>query len=98
MEGFVIAGKAKTVFRLIELKAKREEALKSEKKRKRKWQSWTRWVRCNDLRIRTRTVLSLAYLRHGSIGDTSGQSNPTKDYEQITLKSGQGKVYIPPKT
>ena len=32
MESFVIAGKAKTVFRLIELKAKREEAAKAIKK------------------------------------------------------------------
>jgi hypothetical protein len=33
MESFVIAGKAKTVFRLIELKAKREEAAKANKKK-----------------------------------------------------------------
>lgn len=32
MQGFVIAGKAKTVFRLIELKAKQEEASKARKK------------------------------------------------------------------
>ncbi len=32
MESFVIAGKAKTVFRLIELKAKREEAAMRQKK------------------------------------------------------------------
>jgi hypothetical protein len=32
MENFVIAGKAKTVFRLIELKAKREELAKRTKK------------------------------------------------------------------
>lgn len=32
MQTFVISGKAKTVFRLIELKAKREEAAKREKK------------------------------------------------------------------
>lgn len=32
MESFVIAGKAKTVFRLIELKAKLEEAAKTGKK------------------------------------------------------------------
>jgi len=32
MESFVLAGKAKTVFRLIELKAKREEASKNKKK------------------------------------------------------------------
>ena len=32
MQNFVIAGKAKTVFRLIELKAKREELAKREKK------------------------------------------------------------------
>lgn len=32
MENFVIAGKAKNVFRLIELKAKREEAAKREKR------------------------------------------------------------------
>jgi hypothetical protein len=36
MENFVLAGKAKTVFRLIELKAKREELAKREKKRDRK--------------------------------------------------------------
>jgi hypothetical protein len=33
MENFVLAGKAKTVFRLIELKAKREEAARRDKKR-----------------------------------------------------------------
>ena len=33
MQSFVIAGKAKTVFRLIELKAKREEAAKNTKDR-----------------------------------------------------------------
>jgi hypothetical protein len=33
MENFVIAGKAKTVFRLIELKAKREELARRTKKR-----------------------------------------------------------------
>jgi hypothetical protein len=33
MENFVIAGKAKTVFRLIELKAKREELARRAKKR-----------------------------------------------------------------
>ena len=33
MESFVLAGKAKTVFRLIELKAKREKIAKSRKKR-----------------------------------------------------------------
>jgi hypothetical protein len=32
MQNFVIVGKAKTVFRLIELKAKREELAKREKK------------------------------------------------------------------
>jgi len=32
MQNFVIAGKAKTVFRLIELKAKREQAAKNDKK------------------------------------------------------------------
>ena len=32
MQNFVIAGKAKTVFRLIEMKAKREEAARKEKK------------------------------------------------------------------
>jgi hypothetical protein len=32
MESFVLAGKAKTVFRLIELKAKREELAKRGKK------------------------------------------------------------------
>ena len=36
MESFVIAGKAKTVFRLIELKAKLEQAQKIEKKKKKK--------------------------------------------------------------
>lgn len=33
MENFVLVGKAKTVFRLIELKAKREELAKRDKKR-----------------------------------------------------------------
>ena len=33
MEDFVLAGKAKTVFRLIELKAKREESARQEQKR-----------------------------------------------------------------
>jgi len=33
MENFVLAGKAKTVFRLIELKAKREELANRDKKR-----------------------------------------------------------------
>ena len=33
MENFVLSGKAKTVFRLIELKAKREEAARRGKKR-----------------------------------------------------------------
>ncbi len=32
MQSFVLSGKAKTVFRLIELKAKREEAAKRDKK------------------------------------------------------------------
>jgi len=32
MQNFVISGKAKTVFRLIELKAKREEAAKRAKR------------------------------------------------------------------
>ena len=32
MQGFVLVGKAKTVFRLIEIKAKREEAAKASKK------------------------------------------------------------------
>jgi hypothetical protein len=36
MENFVIAGKAKTVFRLIELKAKREELAKRMKKQNSK--------------------------------------------------------------
>lgn len=36
MEKFVLAGKAKTVFRLIELKAKREEAEKRDKKQNKK--------------------------------------------------------------
>jgi len=36
MQNFVIAGKAKTVFRLIELKAKLEAAKKSENKKKSK--------------------------------------------------------------
>ena len=33
MENFVLAGKAKTVFRLIELKAKREQTERQNKKR-----------------------------------------------------------------
>ena len=36
METFVITGKAKTVFKLIELKAKLEKAQKAEKKKKGK--------------------------------------------------------------
>ncbi len=36
MQNFVIAGKAKTVFRLIELKAKQEEAAKLAKKQESK--------------------------------------------------------------
>ena len=36
MDGFVIAGKAKIVFRLIEIKAKFEEAQKIEKKKEKK--------------------------------------------------------------
>jgi len=36
VENFVLAGKAKTVFRLIELKAKREELAKRDKKRNSK--------------------------------------------------------------
>jgi hypothetical protein len=36
MQNFVIAGKAKTVFRLIELKAKREEEAKRAKKQNNK--------------------------------------------------------------
>ena len=36
MQDFVIAGKAKTVFRLIELKAKQEIAASVEKKHKEK--------------------------------------------------------------
>jgi hypothetical protein len=36
MQNFVLSGKAKTVFRLIELKAKREEAAKREKKQGKK--------------------------------------------------------------
>jgi hypothetical protein len=36
MESFVIAGKAKTVFRLIELKAKREEQARRAKKQNSK--------------------------------------------------------------
>jgi hypothetical protein len=36
MQNFVIAGKARTVFRLIELKAKREEAAKRAKKQNTK--------------------------------------------------------------
>lgn len=38
MQSFVIAGKARTVFRLIELKAKREEADKALKKQDTKKQ------------------------------------------------------------
>ncbi len=36
MQNFVIAGKAKTVFRLLELKAKREEEAKRAKKQNSK--------------------------------------------------------------
>jgi hypothetical protein len=36
MENFVIVGKAKTVFRLLELKAKREELAKRDKKQNSK--------------------------------------------------------------
>jgi len=36
MQGFVIAGKAKQVFRLIELKAQREQAAKAIKRRNKK--------------------------------------------------------------
>jgi len=36
MENFVLAGKAKTVFRLIELKAKREELARRSKKQSNK--------------------------------------------------------------
>ena len=36
MQNFVLAGKAKTVFRLIELKAKLEAEKKAENKQKRK--------------------------------------------------------------
>ena len=36
MENFVLAGKAKTVFRLLELKAKREKLAKRDKKRNSK--------------------------------------------------------------
>jgi hypothetical protein len=36
MQSFVISGKAKTVFRLIELKAKREEAARLAEKKKKK--------------------------------------------------------------
>ena len=36
MENFVLAGKAKTVFRLIELKAKREELARRGKRRNSK--------------------------------------------------------------
>jgi hypothetical protein len=36
MENFVLAGKAKTVFRLIELKAKREEMARRGKKQNSK--------------------------------------------------------------
>jgi hypothetical protein len=35
MQSFVLSGKAKTVFKLIELKAKREEASKRAKKEKK---------------------------------------------------------------
>ena len=38
MQSFVLSGKAKTVFRLLELKAKREEAAKANKKLKGKKQ------------------------------------------------------------
>jgi hypothetical protein len=38
MENFVIAGKAKTVFRLIELKAKREEVSRRSQNRNSKKQ------------------------------------------------------------
>ena len=38
MQNFVLAGKARTVFRLIELKAQREQAAKAIKKRKQKRQ------------------------------------------------------------
>jgi hypothetical protein len=38
MESFTLVGKAKTVFRLIELKAQREQADKTVKKRKQKKQ------------------------------------------------------------
>lgn len=36
MENFVLAGKAKTVFRLLELKAKREELARRDRKRNTK--------------------------------------------------------------
>jgi len=36
MQNFVLTGKAKTVFRLIELKAKQEEIAKREKKQEHK--------------------------------------------------------------
>ena len=36
MENFVLVGKAKTVFRLIEIKAKYEEAAKAKKKQEEK--------------------------------------------------------------
>jgi hypothetical protein len=36
MQNFVLTGKAKTVFRLIELKAKREELAKRDKKQEPK--------------------------------------------------------------
>ena len=36
MQSFVIAGKAKTVFRIIELKAKREQEAKANKKQGKK--------------------------------------------------------------
>jgi hypothetical protein len=36
MQNFVISGKAKTVFRLIELKAKREEEAKAKSKANKK--------------------------------------------------------------
>ena len=35
MQNFVLAGKAKTVFKLIELKAKREQAERDKKNRKK---------------------------------------------------------------
>jgi hypothetical protein len=36
MQNFVLAGKAKTIFRIIELKAKREEEAKRNKKQESK--------------------------------------------------------------